>query len=49
MIPADQRHGNPLKYSKSVVFSGLGKSFTDEKKTAGMVGNGQRIAVAHSA
>ncbi len=35
----------PLKYSKSVVFSGGGKGFTGEKKTAGVVGDGQWVAV----
>jgi hypothetical protein len=35
----------PLKYSKSVVFSGAGKSFTGEQKTAGVVGDRQRVAV----
>ena len=34
-----------FKYSKSVVFSGGGKRFTGEKKTAGVVGNRQRVAV----
>jgi hypothetical protein len=35
----------PLKYSKSVVFSGGRKGFTSKKKTAGVVGNSQRIAI----
>src|SRR4029077_1572835 len=35
----------PLKYSKSVVFSGGGKSLTGEKKTAGVIGDGKWVAV----
>jgi len=35
----------PLKYSKSVVFSGGGKGLTAEKKTAGVIGDRQRVAV----
>ena len=35
----------PFKHSKSVVFFGGGKSLTTEKKTAGMVGDRQRITI----
>jgi hypothetical protein len=35
----------PFKYGESVAFFGRGESFADEKKTAGMIGDGQRIAV----
>src|SRR5208337_2818508 len=35
----------PLKHSESVVFSGGGKSFAGEEKTASVIGDGQRIAV----
>jgi hypothetical protein len=35
----------PLKYSKSVIFSGREKGFASEEITAGVVGDGQRIAV----
>jgi hypothetical protein len=35
----------PLKYSKSVIFPGRGKGFASEEITAGVVGDGQRIAV----
>src|SRR6266536_3284339 len=35
----------PLKHSESVVFPGRRKGFTGEQKPAGVVGDGQRIAV----
>src|SRR5258707_14987003 len=35
----------PLKHSESIVFPGRRKSLTCEEKTAGMVGDRQRIAV----
>src|SRR5207302_4686790 len=35
----------PLKYGKSVGFAGGRKSFTGEQKTAGVIGDGQWIAV----
>src|SRR3984893_860423 len=35
----------PFKHSESVVFSGREKSFTGKKKTAGVIGDGQRITV----
>src|ERR1700739_2938104 len=35
----------PLKHSESIVFPGRRKSLTGEEKTAGMVGDRQRIAV----
>jgi hypothetical protein len=35
----------PLKHRESVVFSGRGKRFTSEEKTAGMVSNGEWVAV----
>src|SRR5258708_20516032 len=35
----------PLKRSKSIVFSGRGKSLTGEQETAGMVSDRQRIAI----
>ena len=35
----------PLKHSKSVIFPGRGKRLTSEKKTAGVIGDRQRIAV----
>src|SRR5713101_6299846 len=35
----------PLKHGKSVVFSGGGKSLAGEKKTAGMIGDGERVTV----
>jgi hypothetical protein len=35
----------PLKYSESVVFSSRRKRFTDEQKTAGVIGDGKRITV----
>ena len=35
----------PLKHSQSVVFSGGGKRFTSEQKTAGMISDRQRVAV----
>src|ERR1700745_953148 len=35
----------PLKYRESVVFSGRRKRFTSEEKTAGMIGDGERITV----
>jgi len=34
-----------FKHSKRVAFSGEGKSLTAEKKTAGVIGDGQRIAI----
>ena len=34
-----------LKYGKSVVFSSERKGFTSKKKTAGVIGNRQRIAI----
>src|SRR5215467_7127456 len=35
----------PLKYSESVVFSSGRKSLTGAKKTAGMIGDRERIAI----
>src|SRR5713226_3639125 len=35
----------PLKYDKGIVFPGGGKSLTGEEITAGMIGDGQRVAV----
>src|SRR2546430_493778 len=35
----------PLKHSESIVFPGRRKGFTGEQKPAGVVGDGQRIAV----
>ena len=35
----------PLKHRESVVFSGRRKRFTSEEKTAGMIGDGERITV----
>src|SRR5207302_9269187 len=35
----------PLKHSESVVFTGRRKTLTGEQKPAGVVGDGQRIAV----
>ena len=35
----------PLKYSESVVFLGGRKRFTSEEKAAGVVGDGERVAV----
>ena len=35
----------PLKYSESVVFSGGRKRLTGKKKTAGMIGDRERIAI----
>jgi hypothetical protein len=35
----------PLKYGESVIFSGRRKGLTGEQKTAGVVGDGQRVAV----
>src|SRR5207245_2242953 len=35
----------PLKRGKDVVFAGGGESFAGQQITAGMIGNGQRIAV----
>ena len=35
----------PLKHGESVVFSGGRKRFAGEQKTAGMIGDGQRITV----
>ena len=35
----------PLKHGESVVFFGGGKSLTGKKKTAGMVGDRQRITI----
>src|SRR5437879_6309009 len=35
----------PLKHSESVVFPGRRKGFTGEQKPAGVVGDGQRLAV----
>src|SRR6266851_8612624 len=35
----------PLKHCKSVVFAGRRKRLTGEEKTAGMIGDGQRVAV----
>jgi hypothetical protein len=35
----------PFKYSKSVILSGRGKRLTGEQKTAGMIGDRQRVAV----
>jgi hypothetical protein len=35
----------PLKHRESVVFSGRGKRFTSEQKTAGVIGDCERIAV----
>jgi hypothetical protein len=35
----------PLKHSESVLFSSRRKGFTSEKKPAGVIGNGKRIAV----
>src|ERR1700724_4120511 len=37
--------GKPLKHRESVVFSGRRKRFTSEEKTAGMIGDGERITV----
>ena len=34
-----------LKHSESVIFSRRGKSLTSEKKPAGVVGDGERIAI----
>ena len=35
----------PFKHGKSVVFFGARKSLTGEEITAGMIGDGQRVAV----
>ena len=35
----------PLKHNKSVVFPGRRKRFTSEQKTAGVIGDRERIAV----
>src|SRR6266480_662863 len=35
----------PLKHSKSVVFAGRRESFAGKQKTAGVIGDGQRVAV----
>src|ERR1700674_882365 len=35
----------PLKHGKGIVFFGGGKSLTGEEITAGMIGDGQRVAV----
>src|SRR5436853_2965085 len=35
----------PLKHREGVVFSGRGKRFTSEQKTAGVIGNRERITV----
>jgi hypothetical protein len=35
----------PLKHRESVVFSGRRKRFTSEEKTAGVIGDGERITV----
>src|SRR5487761_104517 len=35
----------PFKHGESILFAGGGKRFTGEQKTAGMIGDGQRIAV----
>jgi hypothetical protein len=35
----------PLKHRESVVFSGRGKRFTSEQKTAGVIGDCERITV----
>src|SRR5487761_262920 len=35
----------PFKYSESVSFPGRGKGLTSQQKTAGVVGDGERIAV----
>src|ERR1700676_4213593 len=35
----------PLKQGKGIVFFGGGKSLTGEEITAGMIGDGQRVAV----
>ena len=35
----------PLKYSESVVFPGRRKRLTSEEKAAGVIGDGERIAV----
>ena len=35
----------PLQQSKSKGFLGGGKSFAGQKETAGMIGDGQRVAV----
>src|ERR1700681_1885994 len=35
----------PFKHGERVVFPGRGKSFAGKKKTAGVIGDGQRITV----
>src|SRR6202043_1171717 len=35
----------PLKHGKGVIFAGRRKRFTSEQKTAGVIGDGQRITV----
>ena len=35
----------PLKYSESVMFPGRGKRLTGKKETAGVIGDGQRVAI----
>ena len=35
----------PLKYGESIVFASGGKSLASQQKTAGVIGDGQRIAV----
>ena len=35
----------PLKHRESVIFSGRRKRFASEQKTAGVIGDGERIAV----
>jgi hypothetical protein len=35
----------PLKYSESIIFFGGGESLAGQEKTAGMIGDGQGIAV----
>src|SRR5258706_6569619 len=35
----------PFKHSERVVFSGRGKSFAGKKKTAGVIGDSQRVTV----
>jgi hypothetical protein len=35
----------PFKHGESIVFPGRRKSLTGEEKTAGMVGDGQRVAI----